>query len=98
MYSFFLELFLHSSPVAYWAPTHLGSLSFSIIFLPFHTVHGILKARILKWFAIPFSSGPDFVRTLHHDPPILGGPTWHVYSFIELDKAVVHVIRLVSFL
>ena len=25
-------------------------------FLPFHTVHGVLKARILKWFAIPFSS------------------------------------------
>ena len=23
------------------------------IFLSFHTVHGILKARILKWFAIP---------------------------------------------
>ena len=31
------------------------------IFLPFHTVHGVLKARILKWFAIPFSSGPHFV-------------------------------------
>ena len=28
------------------------------IILPFHTVHGVLKARILKWFAIPFSSGP----------------------------------------
>ena len=27
------------------------------IILPFHTVHGVLKARILKWFAIPFSSG-----------------------------------------
>ena len=27
-----------------------------LIFLPFHTVHGVLKARILKWFAIPFSS------------------------------------------
>ena len=26
--------------------------------MPFHTVHGVLKARILKWFAIPFSSGP----------------------------------------
>ena len=26
------------------------------IFLPFHTVHGILKARKLKWFAIPISS------------------------------------------
>ena len=25
---------------------------------------------------IPFSSGPHFVRTLHHDPSILGGPTW----------------------
>ena len=23
------------------------------IFLPFHTVHGVLKARILKWFAFP---------------------------------------------
>ena len=53
--SFFLELFLHLSPVAYWAPTNLGSSSFSV---PFHTVHGALKARILKWFAILFSSGP----------------------------------------
>ena len=47
------------------------------IFLPFHTVHGIVKARILKWFAIPFSSGPHSVRPLHHDLPVLGGPTWH---------------------
>ena len=23
--------------------------------LPFHTVHGVLKARILKWFAIPLN-------------------------------------------
>ena len=44
------------------------------IFLPFHTVHGILKARILNWFAIPFSSGSHFVRPLHHDPPVLGCP------------------------
>ena len=47
------------------------------ISLPFHTVHGVLKARILKWFAIPFSSGPHFVRNLHHDPSVLGGSTWH---------------------
>ena len=47
------------------------------IFLPFHTVHGVLKARILKWFAIPFSSGPHFFRTLHHDLSVLGGPTGH---------------------
>ena len=23
---------------------------------------------MLKWLAIPFSSGPHFFRTLHHDP------------------------------
>ena len=27
-----------------------------ISFLPFHSLHGVLDARILKWFAIPFSS------------------------------------------
>ena len=47
------------------------------IFLPFHTVHGVLNVRILKWFAIPFSSGPRFVRTLYHDLSVLGGPAWH---------------------
>ena len=64
----------------------------------FHTVRGVLKARILKWFAIPFTSGSHFVRTLHHDLSVLGDPTQHGNSFFELDKAVVHVIRLVGFL
>ena len=40
------------------------------IFLPFQTVHGVLEARILEWFAIPFSSGPRFVRTLPRDSPL----------------------------
>ena len=35
---------------------------------PLFTVHGVLKARILKWFAIPISSGPHSVKSLHHDP------------------------------
>ena len=48
------------------------------MFLPFHTVHGALKARILKWFAIPFSSGPHDLHGMAH-------------SFIGLDKAVLHV-------
>ena len=34
----------------------------------FNSVQGVLMARILEWFAIPFSSGPCFVRILHHDP------------------------------
>ena len=59
--SLFLELFLHSSPVAYWALINVGSSSFTVIFfLPFHTVHRVLKERTLKWFAIPFSSTPCF--------------------------------------
>ena len=33
-----------------------------VSFLPFPTVHEVLKARILKWFVIPFSSGPHSVR------------------------------------
>ena len=55
-----------------------GELIFQYpILLPFHTAHGVLKARILKWFAIPFSSGPHSVRPLDHDPSVLGGPTQH---------------------
>ena len=44
------------------------------IILPVHTVHGVLKAKILKWFAIPLSSGLHSMRHLHHAPPILGCP------------------------
>ena len=53
---------------------------------------------MLKWFAIPFSSGPCFVKTLHQDLSILGGLHGMAHSFIELDQAVFYVISLVSFL
>ena len=75
--SFSLMLFLYSSPVAYKAPTNLGSSSFNVISFAFHTVHGVLMARTLKWFAIPFSKGPRIVRTPQHDLSVLGDPTWH---------------------
>ena len=51
----------------------------------------------MKWFAIPFASGPHFVRTLHHDLSILVALHGMTHSFTELDEAVVHVIRLLSF-
>ena len=35
------------------------------------------RGKNTEWFAIPFSSGPCFVRTLHYNLSILGGPTWH---------------------
>ena len=73
--SFFLELFLCSY---HWTLSDLESyLSASYLFLPFHTVHRILMARILKWVAISFSGGPCFVRTFHCDPSVLGGAAWH---------------------
>ena len=57
---------------------YLGSLGWTYEQIhTVHNVHGVLKARILKWFTISFSSGPHFVRTLQHDPSVLGGPTWH---------------------
>ena len=49
--------------------------------LPFHTVHGVLKARMLKWFVNSFSSGLCFVRTLHHNLSDLGGPICHGSEF-----------------
>ena len=76
----------------------LGEFLFQYpIILLFHTVHGVFKARILNWFAIPFSSGPHLSGLSTMTCPCWMAPhTW--LSFIELDKAVVCVIRLASFL
>ena len=46
--SFLLELFLHFSPIAYWEPTDEEFIFQCQVFLAFHAVHGVLKARILK--------------------------------------------------
>ena len=41
-----------------WSSLRLASIkSVMPTILLFHTVHGVLKARILKWFSIAFSSG-----------------------------------------
>ena len=34
------------------------------IFVPFHTVHGVLEARILNWFAIPFCNYTQYVKLI----------------------------------
>ena len=52
---------------------------------------------MLKWFPIPFSSGPCFFRTLYCDPSVLALHGM-AHSFVELDKAVILVISLGSFL
>ena len=34
----------------------MEQLESHILLVPFHTVHGVLVATILEWFAIPFST------------------------------------------
>ena len=67
------------------------------IFLLFHTVHGVLKARILKWFAIPFSVDhflSELSTMTHSSWVALHGMA---HSFTELDKTAVHVINWLVF-
>ena len=61
------------------------------LFLPFHTVHGVLKARILKWFAIPFSSGPRFFRILYQDLRYANDTTVMAESEEELKSLLMSV-------
>ena len=56
--SFFLELFLHWSPLAYWAPTDLGSYSFSILsFCLLILFMGFSRQEY--WSGLPFLSPVD---------------------------------------
>ena len=96
--SFFLELFLHWSPVAYWVPTNLGSSSFSILsFCLFILFMGFSWQEYRS--VLPFPSPVDHILS---DLSTMTHPSWVAplawLSFIELDKAVVRVIRLTSFL
>ena len=97
--SFFLELFFHWSPVAYWAATNLGSVSFSVLSF-------CLLILFMGFSRQEYGSGLPFPFPVDHVLPELSTmtrPSWVAlhsmdHSFIELNKAVVHVIRLVSFL
>ena len=58
--SFCLELFLHWSPVAYWAPTNLGSSYFSILsFCLFILFMGFSRQEY--WSGLPFPSPVDHI-------------------------------------
>ena len=97
--SFFLELFLHWSSLAYWAPTHLGSSFFSVLsFCLFIFFMGFSRQEY--WSGLPFPSPVDHVLS---ELSTMTRPSWvaphgMAHSFNELDKAVVHVISLISFL
>ena len=87
--SFFLELFLHWSPVAYWAPTDLRSSSFSVLsFCLLILFMGFSRQE--HWSGVPFPSPVDHILP---DLSTMTRPSWvapHAWlSFTELDKTVV---------
>ena len=55
--SFFLELFLHWSPVVYWVPTNLGSSSFNVL------SYCLFILFMLNWSGLPFPSPVDHILT-----------------------------------
>ena len=94
--SFFLALFLHWSPVAYWAPTDLGSSSFGVLSLCLFLLF-MGFSRQEHWNGLPFPSHVlSELSTMTCQSWVALHGTAH--GFTELDKAVVHVISLVSFL
>ena len=96
---FFLELFLHWSPVAYWAPKDLWSSALSVLsFCLFILFMGFSRQEY--WRDLSFPSRVDHILS---ELSTITCPSWvalHIMapSFIELDEAMVHEIRLVSFL
>ena len=95
---YLVELYLHWSPVAYWVFTNLGSSSFDILsFCISYCSWGsqgknteVVCHSLLQW--------TTFCQTSPPWPTHPGWPHMAWLSFIELEKAVVHVIRLTSFL
>ena len=97
--SLFLELFLHWSPVAYWAPTNLGNSSFNVLsFCPFILLMGFSRQEY--WSYLPFPSPVDHILSelSTMTRPFLVALHSMAHSFIELDNTVIQVISLVSFL
>ena len=73
-------------PRSIWTPPNLGDTSFSChTIVSFYTVHQVLSASILGWFAISSSSGSHFLRTLRCDPSILGSlnTAWLIVSLTD---------------
>ena len=101
-------LFSSSVLVAYQPGQFILQCHFFLF--PFHTVHEVLKARMLKWFSIPFSVDHwSFIRTMieliksFSELSTKTCQSWvalhaMAHSFLELEKAVIHVIILASFL
>ena len=97
--SVFWGLFLYSSPVVYWAPTNLGNSSFRVLsFCLFILFMGFLRQEYRS--DLPFLYLVENVLLELSTMTCLSWVALHsmAHSFFELDKAMIHVISLVSFL
>ena len=97
--SFFLELFIHSSPVVYWAHTDLRSSSFSVISFCLFILLTVFS-RQEYWSDLQFLSSVDHILSEFSTMTQLSWVALHgtAHGFIDLDKAVVHMVSLISFL
>ena len=98
--SFFLELFLYSSPVAYWASTNLESSPFSVtsfcLFILGSWVSQGKSTEVVCHSLLQWTTFLSDLSTMTHLSWVALQGMAH--SFIELDKAVIYAISLGSFL
>ena len=87
--SFFLELFLHWSPLAYWAPTDLGSSSFSILSFAFSYCSCGCQCKNTEVVCHFLFQWTTFCQTSPPWPVRLGWPHRAWLSLIQLDSTVV---------
>ena len=88
----------HWSPAAYWAHRSGEFIFQHSIFLPFLIIMGFSRQE--SWSGLPIHTPVVKVLSELSTMTCLSWVALHgmAHSFIELDKAVVHVIRLISFL
>ena len=94
--SFFLELLLLWFPVAYWAPTDQG-VHLSVSYLFAFSSWGS-QGKNTEAICHSFLQWTIFCQTSPPWPARPGWPHTAWLSFIEIDKAVVRVMRLANFL
>ena len=101
--SFFLELYLHWSPGAYWAPTDtLSTYSSSFSVLSFFAISWCSWVSQGKNTEVACHSLLQWTTFCQNSPPWPICLAWSymaiVHSFSELDKAVFHVVSVFGFL
>ena len=95
--SFFMELVLHWSPVAYWAPTDMGSSSFSVLyFCLFILFMGFSRQEYSSGLPLPSPVDHVLSELSTMTPVHLGCPytAWLIVSLKERNYALSYLSYL----